>query len=621
MSALTQGFELEGLQVTPLTGEVSGPGGIAHLEPKVMAVLVLMAEHPGAVMAREDLVTHLWGSVFVSDDALTRCFYALRRHLSEAGGDNRYRELIETLPKRGYRLKAAIRPTTGSPNEAPGDDPAPPAVRSSRPWILAVAALAAIGVAVYLMGSSSIESPDAAPVHSIVVLPFLDMSAEKDQGYFADGVTEEILNRLAQSRDLRVIARTSSFALRDKALNVPQIAERLDVGYVLEGSVRRSGERVRVTAQLIDASTNAHVWSDTYDRDLGDVLAVQDNIAVAVASELNASLAGSKVPFAPPEAEAYERYLHARFFYNRRGPGDLELMAQYLEEAVAIDPGFAKAWADLAGAYYLLGYENPDTQANWFVKRGRAALKAVELDPGLAAAHVRLAQHYWQTGDPARGDVHWHKAVELDSNDVLLLSMRAGDALTDGDLEQAVQLQRQAVARDPLSAVAHNNLGSFLTATGDYEEALAELRIRYELNPAKDPEHDAAIVRVLVLLERFDEASATIAGMPEGESRDFALALLYQAPGRQAEAEAALRRLSTRPSTTGALLLAEAYAQRGMNDRAAELLRKVHGSIGKDSVNDYAQRYDMRQLLHASPFMRQFRSDSRWNALISELDS
>ncbi len=615
MSALTQGFDLEGLQVSPLTGEVSGPGGIAHLEPKVMDVLVLMAEHPGEVMVREDLVTHLWGSAFVTDDALTRCFYELRRHLSEAGGDNRYRDLIETLPKRGYRLKAAIRPMAASPNVVPGDEPAPPAIRSSRPWILAVAAalLAAIGVAAYLsrLPPAAGPSPDEAGDHSIVVLPFLDMSAEKDQGYFADGMAEEILNRLAQSRDLRVIARTSSFALRDKTLNVPQIAARLDVGYVLEGSVRRSGERVRVTAQLIDASTNAHVWSETYDRNLGDVLAVQDSIAVAVAAALNASLAGSKAAVAPPKAAAYERYLHARFFYNRRGPGDLELMAEYLEEAVAIDPRFAKAWAELAGAYYLLGYENPDAQAAWFSKRGRAALKAVELDSGLATAHVRLAQHYWQTGDPARGDTHWEKAVELDSNDMLLLSMRAGDALSNGDPEQAVRLQRQAVARDPLSAVAHNNLGSFLAATGDYEGALAELRMRYELNPAKDPEHDAAIARLLVLLERFEEASTLIAGMPEGENRDFALALLYQAPGRQAEAETALRRLSTRPSITSKLLLSEAYAQRGMNDRAVELLRSVRETIGTDSVNDYAQRYDLRQLLQASPFMRQLRSDSR----------
>lgn len=624
MSALTDGFELEGLQVSPLTGEVSGPGGIAHLEPKIMAVLVLMAEHPGVVMVREDLVTRLWGSVVVSDDALTRCFYELRRHLSEAGGDNRYRDLIETLPKRGYRLKAAVRPTTVSPNQVPGDELAPPAVRRARPWVLAAGAaavLAAIGVSAYLsLSSLDVEpSPDAAAVHSIVVLPFLDMSPETDQGYFADGVTEEILNRLAQSKELRVIARTSSFALRDKSLNVPQIAARLEVDHVLEGSVRRSGERVRVTAQLIDASTNAHVWSETYDRDLGDVLAVQDSIAAAVAASLNASLAGPTAP-AAPKAAAYERYLHARFFYNRRGPGDLELMAQYLEEVVAIDPGFAKAWAELAGAYFLLGYEHPVAQADWFSKRGRAALKAVELDPGLATAHARLAQHYWQTGNPARGDAHWQQAVELDSNDILLLSMRAGNALWNGDLEKAVQLQRQAVARDPLSAVAHHNLGTFLSAAGRHEEALAELRIRDELNPAKYPDQDADMVRLLVLLERFDEASTIITAMPEGEYRDFALALLYRVPGRQAEAETALRRLSSRPSLTSALLLTEAYAQHGLNDEAFEQLRSIRETFGKDWDNDYSGAYDLRQTLQGSPFLRRLSSDPRWDELISELD-
>ena len=626
MDLCKQSFRLGDLRIEPRTGEVTGRGGREKLGPKVLAVLLVLAGRAGKVVTREELHAAVWPDAVVTDDALTRCFYELRRQLSRAGGDESYRELIETLPKRGYRLKAVVEPTIEEPPAASGDVPAPSAARRGRRRTFAASAavaLAAIGAALYLSRSPQIAapSPEAASVHSIVVLPFLDMSPAKDQGYFADGMAEEILNRLAQSRDLRVIARTSSFALRDKTLNVPQIAARLDVGYVLEGSVRRSGERVRVTAQLIDASTNAHVWSETYDRSLGDILAVQDGIAAAVAAALNASLAGSKAAAAPPKAAAYERYLHARFFYNRRGPGDLELMAQYLEEAVAIDPGFAKAWAELAGAYYLIGYENPDAQVNWFSKRGRAALKAVELHPELATAHLRLAQHYWQTGDPARGDEHWHKAVELDSNDILLLSMRAGDALSNGNPEQAVQLQRQAVARDPLSAVAHNNLGSFLAAAGDYEEALAELNIRYELNPAKNPEHDAAIVRVLVLLERFDEASATIAGMPEGESRDFALALLYQAPGRQAESEAAFRRLSTRPSMTSKLLLSEAYAQRGMNDRAVELLRNVRETFGTDSVNDYAQRYDLRQLLHASPFMRQLRSESRLDALISELDS
>ena len=255
MNPLNQGFQLEGLRIEPETGMVSGPGGREKLDPKVMDVLLLMAQRAGEVVHREDLLSTLWPNVVVSDDALTRCFYELRRQLSHAGGDERYRTFIETVPKRGYRLTAAVTPA-----------PSPRRLRGG--WIAlgAAAALLAVGIAFLVWrGVSETRSAQEGP-HAIAVLPFLDMSAGKDQGYFSEGVTEEILNRLTQAENLRVISRTSSFALRKETLDVPTIAKRLDVDYVLEGSVRKSGARVRITAQLIDASTNSHVWSQTYDR-------------------------------------------------------------------------------------------------------------------------------------------------------------------------------------------------------------------------------------------------------------------------------------------------------------------------------------------------------------------
>src|SRR5688572_1684134 len=182
MGALTHGFELEGLQVSPLTGEVSGPGGIAQLDPKVMTVLVLMAEHAGEVMLREDLVSRLWGNVVVSDDALTRCFYELRRHLRQAGGDGRYRDLIETLPKRGYRLNASVSPVVPSTDPGAAEEP-----RQRQHWV-SYAALAmvlisgAIAGGFYRKSLNRAPSPaSAATIHSIAVLPFLDMSETKDQ--------------------------------------------------------------------------------------------------------------------------------------------------------------------------------------------------------------------------------------------------------------------------------------------------------------------------------------------------------------------------------------------------------------------------------------------------------
>src|SRR5262245_59523325 len=240
MRTIAQGFTLDGLHIEPLTGAVSGPGGQEKLDPKVMDVLVHMAGHAGQVVLREDLLAQLWPNVIVTDDALTRCFYELRRSLARAGGDDHYRSLLETIPKRGYRLNATVRPLNGTAISEPIPEPRqePPAQRGKF-WMRATAsgaALVALGTLIYVWRwPEEPKAPAKRPViPAIAVLPFLDMSAAGDQGYFSDGVTEEILNRLSQTEGLRVISRTSSFALRHETLDVPQIAERLDVGYVLE---------------------------------------------------------------------------------------------------------------------------------------------------------------------------------------------------------------------------------------------------------------------------------------------------------------------------------------------------------------------------------------------------
>jgi TolB-like protein/DNA-binding winged helix-turn-helix (wHTH) protein len=289
MNALEKGFALEALQVEPLTGLVTGPGGRERLDPKVMDVLVQMAGHAGQVVLREELLARLWPNVVVTDDALTRCFCELRRELSRAAGDDHYRALIETVPKRGYRLNGEVRPVAGSVAVPRAAAPAPS--RSHWATLGSAALLVAIAAGLDLWRSPELADipADASGLRSIAVLPFLDMSAEGDQRYFSDGVTEEILSKLSQSRDLRVISRTSSFSLRNETLDVPSIAARLNVAYVLEGSVRRSGDRVRVTAQLIDASTNSHVWSQTYERAVGDPFAVQDEVATSVAMALQAN--------------------------------------------------------------------------------------------------------------------------------------------------------------------------------------------------------------------------------------------------------------------------------------------------------------------------------------------
>ena len=416
MDALEQGFQLDELRVDPQAGEVSGPGGRARLDRKVMDVLVFMARHAGHVVTREELHTALWPGAVVTDDAATRCFYELRRQLSRAGGHDRYRALVETLPKRGYRLNGTVTALAPAIVVTPVEAPE----RRFPAWAMATAAavVAALLVAAWWLIRTA-DTPPAEPAavakHSIAVLPFLDMSEAKDQGYFSDGVTEEILNRLSQADNLRVISRTSSFSMRDESLDVPEIAARLDVDYLLEGSVRRSGQQMRITAQLIDASTNTHLWSKTYDRGLVDLFAVQDEIAVSVASALQVSLAGDDLAERPPASvDAYERFLQGQFHYNRRSPGDIERAVQYYEQAVALDPAYARAWAALAGGYSILYADVRPNDHSLRDLQGEAARKAVDLDPTLAVAHARLAQYYFKTQQVAQGDIHMQRAIDLD---------------------------------------------------------------------------------------------------------------------------------------------------------------------------------------------------------------
>jgi TolB-like protein/DNA-binding winged helix-turn-helix (wHTH) protein/Flp pilus assembly protein TadD len=620
MESLTHGFQLDGLKISPLTGEISGPGGTCKLDPRVMDVLVHMAGSPRQVVLREELVNRLWGSAVVTDDAVTRCFYELRRNLAHAGGNDRYRHLIETVPKRGYRLNASVVPGLPAPSP-PASDQTVAAGGPRRPWkavAAAAALLVAIGGAVIFWKSTDKAAAPAqgAVTHSIAVLPFLDMSEGRDQPYLADGMTEEILNHLAQASNLRVIARTSSFALRDMKLDVKEIGKRLGVEYVLEGSVRRSGERVRITAQLIDASTNLHAWSQTYDRTLNDLFAVQDEIAASVASALEAEISdGAARIAAEPDFEAYEQFLMGQTHFHRRGPGDVERAVAYYRRAVAIDPQFAKAWAALAGAYSLVNDARPGDKTFWD-SQGAAARRAVELEPGLATAHARLAQYLYRTGAYSLAQEHFRKAKELDPHDPLVLGFSTSSAVFRGDLPAAIDIWRQLVARDPLSAVHRHNLGNILLVAGQPVEALPHLRAAVELNPASD-DNRIELARGLILAGDSPAAARLILERPPGLQRDLAFALLARDPEYGQQARAILAELKVPPSDVRASVgLAEAHAHNGDHEAA---FRVVEAALAeserlKDEMPNL--RSHLRENLLQAPFLVPLHDDPRWTQLV-----
>jgi TolB-like protein/DNA-binding winged helix-turn-helix (wHTH) protein/Tfp pilus assembly protein PilF len=620
--ALEQGFQLGDLRVDPLDDEVSGPNGRERLDPKVMDVLVLLAQHAGHIVLREDLFAQLWPNTVVTDDALTRCIYELRRHLNQAGGDESYKAMLETLPKRGYRLNGEIVPARKPAGSASGFRPLRRVAALAAAILIAALLWLIIGQRVFgpTVEPPSLSADGAAP--SIAVLPFVDMSAGQDQGFLSDGISEEILNRLAQIPALRVIARTSSFAFRGQQAGIPEIAAKLNVSHVLEGSIRRSGDSLRITAQLISASDSSHAWLETYDRELSDLFAVQDEIAASVARALQIQLADvNRGSSRPVSAQAHEKFLQGQFFYNRRAPGDSERAAQYYEEAVAIDPGYARAWAALSGAYSLLAWDGQTLIKDLQKRQGEAAHKAAELDPRLAVAHARLARFYYETEDYEKAKEHEREAVALDPDDPLVLGYTSGNALARGDFDEAIAMQRRALAQDPLASTHRTNLAVLLLADGQLDVAKSEFRRALELRPDAGLKVNVEIVRILVLQRRYDEAQSAIARFPESKLRDHGLALLYQAPGRLADADAALKRLAAQSGDTmDSIRLAEVYAFRGLSDEAFAALQERNEMLKRPKDWELPRIWNFQDEMRLSPFLKPLHADPRWEALMAKPD-
>jgi TolB-like protein len=493
---------------------------------------------------------------------------------------------------------------------------------SQRTWILATVAAIAIAIATGLWLRSSRVAPASGSALSIAVLPFTDMSERHDQGHFSDGIAEEILNRLAQSEDLRVIARTSSFALGGEALDVMEIARKLGVTHMLEGSVRKSGDRIRVTAQLVAGSDGAHVWSRTYERRLDDMFAIQDEIASSVATALRITLVSARsMSSSPISFEAYESFLQGDHMYYRREPGDVERSVGYFKRAIALEPEFARAWAGLAAAYGHLSWEGPEQDLELRRLHGEAARRAVALEPDLAVAQVRLAGYLEEINEIEESDKHFRIAAELDPEEPLVLNQSVDNALERDNFDKAIEIQRRIVLRDPLNRVARQNLALFLMVDGRLDEAMKEYRGVLDLSPEAGPDIEVELVRIDVLKGLDAEAHAGAMRLPEGRFRDHGLALLYRSPEFRAESDAALERLTRIPSegTTNVgedimnhVRLAETQAFRGMIDAAFATLRQKQAVlVHKWGQGSNVAWYFGREAT-LSPFLKPLHADPRW---------
>src|SRR5688572_25743590 len=334
-------------------------------------------------------------------------------------------------------------------------------------------------------GASSAEAPVQAAAKSIAVMPFADMSAGKDQEYFADGLSEELLNLLAKIPDLRVAARTSAFKFKGEKIDVKEVAQKLNVAHILEGSVRKSGNKVRITAQLVKATDGYHLWSQTYDRTLDDIFVVQDDIAGEVVKALKLTLLGptSVTRSRPVDPEAYNLALQGRFFLERRSRKDLERAVEYFRRSFERDPGYAPAWAGLSEAYARQADNGFVPVADGYRRAREAAEKALALDPQLVDAH--LAMGWIQTTydwDWAAADASFRKALDLEPGSAQALRSAGIQAMTLGRWNEAIDLANKTIERDPLRPNYYNNLGLALLAVNRDAEAEAAFRKALELD-------------------------------------------------------------------------------------------------------------------------------------------
>jgi TolB-like protein/lipoprotein NlpI len=424
--------------------------------------------------------------------------------------------------------------------------------------------------------------------HSIAVLPFVNMSSDEEQEYFSDGVTEEVLNLLSRMPQLRVISRTSSFALKGLNLETPAIARRLRVAHILEGSVRRSGGMVRITAQLIEGHSDTHLWSHTWDRELKDIFAVQDEIAEAVANRLEVTLLGGRVENRVVDPAAYELLLASRHTRRSGTPEGWHHSNELADRALEIQPNLAQAWTIKSANFSNMAESGVLPRIESYEKAREAAEKALEINPELAESHAKyawVAMHY--DNDLVLAARHFERALELDPANMAVLSNASALLLQLRRFDEAVEVQEFLSRRDPLNAIGFFNLGEAYFAAGKFEESAQAFSTMLELSPEF---RGGQLWLGKALLMSGDAESAYEASLQESFEpfRKLGIALSAHGFGKQKEADEALNWMMEKGARHFPYDIASVWAYRKNGEKTAEWVQKAI-SYNDNHVGDPVQ--------------------------------
>jgi serine/threonine protein kinase/Tfp pilus assembly protein PilF len=532
---------------------------------------------------------------------------------------SKLQEIInKTLQKdRNLRYASAAKMRTDL-QQVKRDSSSSITIRPKYRWILAASVLILLMIAFWFLRDSktstlpSTSKPSVAVKSekvSIAVLPFVDMSEQKNQEYFADGIAEELINVLSKNPNLKVVARTSAFSFKGKNEDLRTIARKLGVGTILEGSVRKEGKRIRITTQLIKAADGFHLWSQSYDTEMNDIFKVQDEISTSVAEALKVTLLNVRPKKHEPKPEAYNAYLQGRYYIDHVTKENLEKGKQYYEQAVQIDPDYSRAWTGLA-SYYLNVASRGYIPVNEGYPMARKCVdKALQLDPDEPAALSHLAYlkltYEW---DWAGAQAILKHALAIDPQNRTVLRDTATLAATLGNLDEAIRLNQQSIQSDPVSVSSYSSQGTYYYFAGRLKEAEATYKKVIEMNPERTVVH-ANLGRVYLAQSKWEAALDEMRKEPDELWRLWGLAMVHHSAGRSLDADRVLAEYIQKYQNDMAYQIAEVYGYRGNNEKAFEWLERA-----------YQQRDGGLLYVKTDPLLRNLHYDPRWHVFLKKMN-
>ena len=489
-------YEFGPFRLDPAERSLLRDGKAVPLTPKAFELLVLLVENRGHLLKKDELIERVWPNTFVEEANLAQNVSALRKALDDKNGGAQY---IETVPKGGYRFTAAVGDHTPSAVvESPAVEPpsSRPASRVARRYVLAFLATAAVAVVLMLVFQRGLfrgrwsGAASVPRIQSLAVLPLHNLSNDTEQEYFSDGMTDELITEISKFGQLRVISHSSVERYKERKRPLAEIARELGVDAVVEGTVMRSGNRIRITARLIDARSDRNLWAQSYERDLRDVLTLQNDVARQIATAVGIKLtAGERARLASSREinpDAHEAYLRGIFYWKQLSCDGFKKGLAYFEQSADKDPHFALAYSGIAASYSIMADWGCAPQAEYEALRQSkaAALKALELDPNLATAHFWLGTHAFNyEWDWPKAEAEFKQAIELDPNNPGAHVVYGHFLVAMGRREQGLAEMRRALALDPTSLPTNYSATYLLYLARQYDEAIDQGKKTIELYP------------------------------------------------------------------------------------------------------------------------------------------